>query len=122
MKDLDRKSLIIGFLAAGIIGVAAYASKGSGETGRYVPIMGGQGSMDTVTGKVYSFDGDTLGIRNGKYSEPPKRNRDTQSSDKVCEYCGQTVVNLGMHQISCEFNPNDATMNTKGTGKVRNND
>ena len=45
-----------------------------------------------------------------------------QSSDKVCEYCGQTVVNLGMHQISCEENPNDGTMNTKGTGKVRNND
>jgi len=44
------------------------------------------------------------------------------ASDKVCEYCGQTVVNLGMHQISCEENPNDATMNTKGTGKVRNND
>jgi len=32
------------------------------------------------------------------------------------------VVNLGMHQISCEENPNDATMNRKGTGKVRNND
>jgi len=45
-----------------------------------------------------------------------------QSSDKVCEHCGKTVVNLGMHQISCEENPNDATMNTKGTGKVRNND
>jgi hypothetical protein len=45
-----------------------------------------------------------------------------QSSDKVCEYCGKTVVNLGMHQISCEENPNDGTMNTKGTGKVRNND
>ncbi len=47
---------------------------------------------------------------------------DKQSSDKVCEYCGKTVVNLGMHQISCEENPNDGTMNTKGTGKVRNND
>lgn len=45
-----------------------------------------------------------------------------QSDDKKCEYCGETVVNLGMHQISCEKNPNDATMNTKGTGKVRNND
>ena len=89
MKDLDRKSLIIGFLAAGILGVAAYASKGSGETGRYVPIMGGQGSMDTVTGKVYSFDGDTLGIRNGKYSEPPKRNRGTQ------ERRGYPAVNEG---------------------------
>ena len=45
-----------------------------------------------------------------------------QSSDKVCEYCGETVVNLGMHMISCKENPNDSTMNTKGTGKVRNND
>jgi len=48
-----------------------------------------------------------------------------QSSDATCEFCGETFPSRGelsMHNIRCEQNPHDATMNTKGTGKVRNND
>ena len=45
-----------------------------------------------------------------------------QSSDKVCEHCGKTVVNLGMHQISCKENPADGTIVKDNELKVRNND
>ena len=48
-----------------------------------------------------------------------------QSSEVDCPYCGVTYPSAGelsMHKIRCEQNTNDATMNTKGTGKVRNND
>ena len=48
-----------------------------------------------------------------------------QSSEVDCPYCGVTYPSpgeLSMHKIRCEENPNDATMNTKGTGKVRNTD
>ena len=48
-----------------------------------------------------------------------------QSSSVTCPYCGIEYPSRGelsMHKIRCEENPNDATMNTKGTGKVRNND
>ena len=48
-----------------------------------------------------------------------------QSTEVTCPYCGVTKPTpgeLSMHKIRCEENTNDATMNTKGTGKVRNND
>ena len=48
-----------------------------------------------------------------------------QSSEVDCPFCGVTYPSAGelsMHKIRCEQNTNDATMNTKGTGKVRNND
>jgi len=48
-----------------------------------------------------------------------------QSSEVTCPYCSEpfkTQAGMTVHKMGCEENPNDATMNTKGTGKVRNND
>jgi hypothetical protein len=48
-----------------------------------------------------------------------------QSSDVDCPFCGVTYHSLGelsVHKQRCEENSNDQRLNTKGTGKVRNND
>jgi len=54
MKDLDPKSLIIGFLTASVVWIAVYIIIG-GAVGRYVP-AGGSQLVDTRNGTTYRIN------------------------------------------------------------------
>jgi hypothetical protein len=77
MKDLDPKSLIIGFLAASVVSLAVAliqpkeetkVSEGVNRMGRYVPAFEGGGTLDTVTGQLYLIDGRSWEIKEEGYT------------------------------------------------------